>query len=72
MNAKITAFGAFQMYSSTFEEEWMTGGGGGQGVTPQLKSRWKEKKKEEIPFLIFLQMIKWYNEQKWKWNVCGG
>ena len=54
MNAKITAFGAFQMYSSTFEEEWMTGWGGGggegRGVTPQLKSRWKEKQGRNLIF----------------------
>ena len=44
MHFKITAFGAFQMYRSTFEEEWMGGGGRGGRVSLQLKPLWRGKK----------------------------
>ena len=46
MHFKITAFGAFQMYRSTFEEE-VNGGEGegeGEGVALQFKLLWRGQK----------------------------
>ena len=62
MNAKITAFGAFQMYSSTFEEEWMTGWGGGRGGAgchSTVKVTVKRKTRKKSYFWLF---YKWLND----------